>query len=352
MPRQFEDGSGERVPHGFDLLSSFSNRWPLERWREDVVLLAVSGGADSMALLALVTSLAPELDRIKVVHVNHGLRGAESDADEDFVLNQCIERGVECLSVRLESSELNGHSEESLRKGRYCAILDSAIAVGARWIALAHHQDDNLETFLMRLFRGTGLRGLEGIPFTREANLDQGKCDFVRPLIDVSREAILHWLDAGGIPCRTDSSNSSNAYYRNRVRNELIPAIDQLGQVEWKEKIVSLMRDIGARNAALRMQVSTLANSGVTLSSDRQRVQFSLDLFRTNGWEAMRELLVEICLRMHWPLKYLGRKHWDRIRETLVAACGSPHPQRIHLPSGLRFEIKRKQVYFFREQDD
>lgn len=340
--------------HETDLHAELRNRllarWPLDQWQNDVLLLAVSGGADSMALLNLIVGLAPDLDRIKVVHVNHGLRGAESDADEDFVLEQCIEYGVECLSVRIDQDAVSSSSEDSLRKLRYAAFVDSARAVDARWVVLAHHQDDNIETFLIRLLRGTGLRGLKGIPFTRDVDSTLKDCKFVRPLLDVPRALIEAWFQQSAVSFREDSSNETDVYLRNRIRQGLVPSIDAIGIRDWREKVAQLLDEINARNDSIGEDVKTILASGAVTSLPLGGVRFPLALFSTTRWEIFREFLVEIWLKENWPQQQLSRKHWLIVQELLSEALLSPHPKGIDLPGQIRFEVKQKTVRVFRAQ--
>ena len=186
----------------------------------DGVLAAVSGGADSVCLLFLLKELSFGLGiRLWVFHLNHGLRGREADRDEAFVRALCARLDVPFESAREDTGAFaveNGLStEEAGRILRYRHLARCAEAHSCQKIATAHHMDDNTETVLMNLFRGSGLRGLGGIRPVR------GK--IIRPLLCVTREEIEDYLTARRISWCEDATNREMIYTRNRLRNELLP---------------------------------------------------------------------------------------------------------------------------------
>lgn len=184
----------------------------------DKVLVAVSGGADSMLLLNHLVSLADYYGiSVAVAHVEHGIRGQESIDDALFVSQYCSEHNIEFHQLSIdavnEAKELKMGVEEYSRKRRY-EFFDS---IDCDKIATAHNLSDNVETVLFRLSRGTGLKGMCGIPAVR------GK--IIRPLIEISSEDIRQFCSENGIPFRVDSTNSSSDYSRNYIRNEVLPVI-------------------------------------------------------------------------------------------------------------------------------
>lgn len=186
------------------------------------VIAAVSGGADSMALLFLLHELQAEWSlRLSAAHVNHGLRGAEADRDEALVRDTCERLGIPFFVLHADIAGEAKRSGEGIeacgRRIRY-AYLESLD--GQSLIATAHTLDDQLETFLMHFARGAGLRGLCGIPAKR------GR--IIRPLIDCTREEIESYCRAHRVPFVTDSTNLSREYTRNRVRMDLIPLLRAL----------------------------------------------------------------------------------------------------------------------------
>ena len=186
------------------------------------VLCAVSGGADSVALLHLLCAM-PEIS-VCCAHFNHRLRGAESDRDEAFVKELCAKLGVPCFigsaDVAAYAAEHGLGIEIAARKLRYEFLERTAQAQGCSRIATAHNADDNAETVLMHLLRGSGLRGLCGIPPVRG--------NVVRPLLNVPRSEIEAYLAEHGLSHVEDSSNGSDDYTRNRVRHQLLPLLGEL----------------------------------------------------------------------------------------------------------------------------
>ena len=190
----------------------------------DKVLVACSGGADSTALLLALLELSGEYDlRIAVAHFNHRLRRA-SDQDERFVIRLARKLGLSVYvkreDIRAWAKKHGQNIEEAGRERRYRFLRDTASRVGARKIATGHTLTDQAETVLMRLLRGTGPRGLEGIAPCVD-NL------IIRPLIDVERREVEAYLRSSETPHREDESNRNLGYLRNRVRRRLIPYLEK-----------------------------------------------------------------------------------------------------------------------------
>lgn len=193
----------------------------------DAVVVAFSGGADSSALLEFFCQNRRKLGLTKVVavHVNHLLRGEEAMRDEEFVRMRCASKGIPCIVERRDIRKLAEQNGESLeacgRRIRYEVLEKVAEKYHAK-IATAHTLGDNAETVLFHLARGTAMRGLCGIPPVRG--------NIIRPLIDCSRQEIERYLEQEGLSFCMDSSNSEMEYARNRIRREVIPALEQLNQ--------------------------------------------------------------------------------------------------------------------------
>jgi tRNA(Ile)-lysidine synthase len=191
----------------------------------ELVLCAVSGGADSMSLLHLLRALSGEAGfSLHAAHFNHHLRGAESDRDEAFVRARCRDWGVPLTcgggDVAQEARQSGRGIEETARALRYAFLEQTADALGAARIATAHTADDNAETLLLHLVRGSGLAGLTGIPPRR------GR--IVRPLLTTTRREIEAYCAAQGIPYVTDSTNADAAYARNFLRLRVLPLLKEL----------------------------------------------------------------------------------------------------------------------------
>ncbi len=188
------------------------------------VIAAVSGGADSVCLLHILVTLKEKFGlEIQTVHVHHGLRGAEADRDAEFVRELSEQWKVPCLVVYRDAAayarERGMGVEEAGRELRYEAFYEAAKALHGARIAVAHHQEDQAETILHNLFRGSGLKGLGGMAPVRDR--------VIRPLLCVGRRDIQEYLEEQGIGWRQDSTNDSTDYTRNKLRHKVIPMVCQ-----------------------------------------------------------------------------------------------------------------------------
>jgi tRNA(Ile)-lysidine synthase len=188
------------------------------------LLVAVSGGPDSIALLSLLHRLARSWRlTLTVVHCNYGLRGAESDGDESFVNTFCQERQMALVVHRptLVKRRQRSSLQAMARDARYDFMKQLACEKGADCIAVGHTANDQAETLLMWMLRGAGMAGLAGMSYAREDRI-------IRPLLAATREEVLAYLDHEGLTYRRDSSNEKPLYHRNRIRKELLPVIMRL----------------------------------------------------------------------------------------------------------------------------
>jgi len=197
------------------------NMWPPAGGK---LLCAVSGGRDSMAMLHILCSLAQEQGvLLGVAHFNHGIRGENALRDEKFVESYCKEKGIACFvgrgDVPAAAKQQGWTLEEAARNLRYAFLEETARSWGAERIALAHHADDNAETLLLNLIRGSGLRGLGGIAPVRE--------QWIRPLLHLSRREIENYIEENRIPFVEDESNADESLTRNFLRRQVLPVLEQ-----------------------------------------------------------------------------------------------------------------------------
>ena len=191
--------------------------------RGDHVLIAVSGGADSVALLRVLDMLSNEYQLgLTIAHLNHGLRGGEADEDESFVRHLSNEMGIDFIAKRVDIRALQmgkGRSlEEIAREERYKFLEETAQSYGAGKIATGHHSDDHAETIILNLIRGSGLEGLKGIPPVRNQRI-------IRPLLRVTTREIHTFLQQEALPHVKDSSNVDLIFLRNKIRHQLLPEL-------------------------------------------------------------------------------------------------------------------------------
>jgi tRNA(Ile)-lysidine synthase len=202
----------------------------------DAVLVALSGGPDSTALVACLAALrdAGLAGAVSACHVDHGLRAGSAE-DGDFCAALCAALAVPLERVRV--SVAAGNLQSQARRARYAALRAAAARAGAGRVATGHTRADQAETVLLRLLRGSGARGLAGIPPRRGP--------FVRPLLDCSRAQVLAYLRERGLGHREDPTNASPRFDRNRVRHELLPALEGLrpGAEAALARAADLLRD-------------------------------------------------------------------------------------------------------------
>jgi len=203
----------------------------------DSVLVGLSGGADSVCLIHVLHELKSELNiTLAAAHLNHGIRGAEADSDEQFCADLCAKLGIEFYrkTVSLVGSDL----ESAGRTARYEYFADLKREHNFDKIATAHNADDQAETVLMRILRGTGISGLAGIRYTRDDGV-------IRPILDVSRTEIKEYLRTNNLDWRTDKTNADTGFTRNRIRAELLPYLESNFNPNVREALQRLVSTAG-----------------------------------------------------------------------------------------------------------
>lgn len=202
----------------------------------DRVLIGVSGGADSIALLEFFVSVKEKYDLdICVAHIEHGIRGEDSVSDADFVENYCKKLGVKFYLKTIDAPNLAKKAKMGVEEYSRMARYDFFNTIECDKIATAHNLTDNIETLLFRLARGTGLKGACSIPAVR------GK--IIRPFIEVSSSEIRKWCNDNNIPYRVDCTNSDSAYSRNLIRLEILPLFEKLN-ANYQDNIDDFISDV------------------------------------------------------------------------------------------------------------
>ena len=315
------------------LVEMVQKTWQPSRWEGTRILVAVSGGADSVALLLALSSLSSDPTQwIDVGHFNHQWRGMESDADEEFVRNLCATMGLRFCVGHAKDYPVNtgDRSEESARRARYHFLAETAYQVGARYVATAHTASDRVETLLHNLFRGTGLAGMCSPTLVRDFDED---LVLVRPLLACSRMLVEQFLDECGQTYRCDSSNSDITYRRNFLRQEVLPLVRQVYGSQADERVLALseiveetvgMQEQLARDYLIQVEALLLGSSKAAGTRSETAGGFvfpkreRLDVL----WPILRQALYLVWLQRKWPLQGMTRDHWRVIRDAWATPTG------------------------------
>jgi len=289
------------------------------------VLLAVSGGADSVALLRGMAELPDSIrPKLVVAHLNHQLR-PEAAADQQFVIDLASELALPCFcqtaDIRGMADAAGDGIEAAARTARYAFFESVAGKVGASQVLTAHTADDQAETVLHRIIRGTGIEGLQGMPESRP--LTAG-VELVRPLLSIRRSTLREYLAELGQTFREDSSNAEMHYARNRIRNELLPLLEQNYNQSVVESLLRL-RDLSAGVQSLvRENVQRLlAVTPFEFTEGAQRITVDLTRLAKINFHLLRELLREVWRQAGWPQQGMGLREWDKLANLAASLPGS-----------------------------
>ncbi|HEX4148685.1 MAG TPA: tRNA lysidine(34) synthetase TilS [Pirellulales bacterium] len=319
------------------LIDKLAQAWPSQRWHDVRVIVAVSGGPDSVALIRGLFELrSAGSDRLVVAHFNHGLRD-EAQADERFVVELARTLGLPCRVGRGRVGELAAEQgdgiEAAARLARYAFLHDAAHREGARYIATGHTADDQVETILHRIVRGTGLAGLGGM--RRSRPLDEG-LSLVRPLLAVSRRDVLDYLAAIGQEFQTDRSNDDPRFTRNRLRGQLLPLLAEQFNPQVHEALLRLGRLADESQEVIRALAEAAAAQCVVFAS-AERLEIEVRHAAGQPPAVLREMLVALWQRQAWPLQAMGLAEWDRLATAMLAPATA---QRWTLPGGVSVEFQ------------
>jgi tRNA(Ile)-lysidine synthase len=302
------------------------------------IVVAVSGGPDSVALLHALRD-ARGAAPLVAAHLNHQLRGPESDADEAFVRELCHRLSIDCrvhrLDVRAAADVAKDNLEAVARRLRYDWLAHTAGEVGAAWVATGHTANDQAETVLHRLLRGTGLRGLRAIAARREL---AARVCLVRPLLAVTRAEVIAYLTEIGQEYRQDSSNRDPARTRNRIRTQLLPLLT----TEYNSRIIAVLaRLAGQAEEAFAGQSSEAHSLLAAAELPRAAGVLVFDAARLAAAPRalLREMFRLVWEREGWPVAGMGFDAWERVAAVALGETGAAE-----LPDGIRVQSRERVV--------
>lgn len=307
------------------------------------VVVGVSGGPDSLALLHALKQLAPDNDwHLHAAYLNHGLR-PEADEEADFVIETASVWGLGCTVEREDvlaiAAQPGVSLEEAARQARYAFLGRVALRIEAGFVAVGHHADDQAETVIMHLLRGSGLAGLRGIlPRTRLADirlpaldaderLDFGEIQLIRPWLGTPRANILVYIEQHELKPRYDASNADMTFFRNRLRHEIMPALQAINP--------QITRTLGRTAGSLQGDYEALAANRQALWErvavvDTTRIRFPLVEFRALPRGDQRALLRKALFWLRPAHRNISWEHTERVLDLLAddpdRSSGGPYP--------------------------
>lgn len=314
--------------------------WDPQSWNDVSLLIAVSGGPDSVALLRAICRIAAPgtYGRIAAAHFNHGWRGEASDKDEVFVRSMCNRLGITCHVGRAIGSS---QKEEVARTERYEFLRRTAEKNGHRYLVVAHTADDQAETVLHRIIRGTGLRGLRGIPARRRLT---EAVTLVRPMLWARRQNVIEYLQRIDQTYHQDPSNEDQRFTRNQIRHDLLPHLAQ----HYNTSIVEAL----LRLAAVAAESTTEISRKVAQKLDRLVVSRNDDAVEIDRVGLLscspflqREIFAALWRKQSWPEQSMTFEHWHQIVEVVATETT------IMMPGNVRVESKSKSVLLKRTID-
>ncbi|MFN0196121.1 MAG: tRNA lysidine(34) synthetase TilS [Planctomycetaceae bacterium] len=297
------------------------------------ILLAVSGGADSTAMLRACAELREKLHIVPVVaHLNHGIRGPAADDDAAWVHELCRQQNIACFS---EKTDVPGQSakwktglEETARKLRYEFLTRIARQHNCRFVLTAHTADDQAETILHHIIRGTGLGGLKGIADTSILSSD---LMLARPLKIFTRKEIIAFLAALGQGFRTDDTNDDDGMTRNRLRNSLLPQLER----EFNPQVKSALCRLGVQAAEVQETLQRLAERMFLPAIEaihESSVRINCAACAEIPPLVVREGLIRLWESQNWPRQQMGSNEWRQLERMVF----DPDHSTLTLPGTIR----------------
>lgn len=308
------------------------------------VLVAVSGGPDSVFLFYALYELKDKLKvKLSIANLDHSIRGRASKIDSEFVRHLSESFNTPFIHKKLDARVYKNKElskEEVARKYRYEFLVKSARKHGMDAIATGHTLDDHVETILMRIIKGTTLRGIMGIPRVRP----EGGIKVIRPLLDLTKQDIEDFLKVNSIPYRTDHTNLQEIYFRNRVRNRILPYLSRYNP-RIKYALTNLAENLREDFEFIEEERS---KRRLPFYSQRGRIALKLKDIIVQPKALQREVIKDALSKSGSNIKKLSYKHWKDVDNFIRLRHKG---KSIDLPGGVRIKKAEDSLVFFKPND-
>lgn len=321
------------------VLNTIKNYNMLEKG--DRVLVGLSGGPDSLALLHVLIGIKEMYDlHICAAHVNHSLRGQESDDDQRFVEEFCRSWGMPVYVLKVDIKEISKNNkislEEAGRIARYQFFNNTLEKIDAQKIAVAHNANDNAETVLMRIIRGTGIEGLAGIKPVRD--------NIIRPLIEITREEIEEYCSVNQLSPRIDSSNKENKYTRNKIRLKLIPYLKD----EFNKNIVDTVNRMSNLSSIDNKIINDLISNilqEIIISQNEEYIILNLDKINKQPKYIIPKLIRKAIYLIKGDLVEI---EYTNLEDTVKFIFQSKTGSMLHLPHNIKIKKSYNELIIYK----
>lgn len=309
----------------------------------DTIVVGVSGGPDSTCLLHILVELQKEYSfQLHVAHINHGIR-KEAGEDEEYVKNLCKNFKIPFNNKKEKVEEIAKKNkwsiEEAGREIRYAFFKEIANKTGANKIATAHTANDNAETVLMNLLRGSGTNGLKGIEPIRDGV-------YIRPLIEISRNQIEEYCKMYNLHPKMDSTNQENMYTRNKVRNQLIPYLEE----QFNPNIISTLNrlsNIAKEENSYFEKITKKAYEEIKISQTKEKIELDLKVFNTFDLVIKNRILLYTIKELLGTSNGIGRIHLQDI----ISLCQNNIGNKYLIPNKkIKILVQSKKICFLPNQ--
>ena len=308
----------------------------------DKIVLGVSGGPDSIAMLDILRQLRIEFNfEIYVVHINHNIRGKDAEEDEEYVKNYCQKYNIKCFSKKIDVPTIAKNekigTEEAGRKVRYEYFEEILKETNSNKIAIAHNKNDKVETIIMHMLRGSGISGLRGIEPIRENK-------FIKPLIECDRKEIEKYCQENNLQPRIDKTNFENEYTRNKIRNIVIPYIKKEFNPNIIETITRLANVVSSEDNFIEKIAQETYNKLLVIE-ENNRIELNLKEFNLLDEVLKNRIILIVTRKLFGSTQGIEKINIDDI----IKLCNNNIGNKFLMPNkNLKVLIQNKKINFIK----